>query len=65
MTAGGSIPKFFKSPTAACDGKEAMPPSVAKKAADRMRKRGIPATAYPCPFCHAWHVGTRPKVKHQ
>ena len=41
-----------------CKGKEAMLPAIARKAANRMKRRVPSAEAYRCKTCGHWHVGT-------
>lgn len=50
-----------------CIGKSAMPAAVAKKVAKRMSQRGRTVSAYLCPICAQWHVGSprrRKTIKH-
>lgn len=44
---------------AACDGKQKLTIAQARRAAKRMRYRGIVAEAYKCPVCGRWHVGSK------
>jgi hypothetical protein len=42
---------------AACDGKAALTPALAKRRAAAIRARGEKVQAYRCLHCGKWHVG--------
>ena len=45
---------------AACEGKDALEPGVARQIAKRMRRNGKPIQPFRCPVCGAWHIGNAP-----
>lgn len=45
---------------AICDGKERLTADVAKSIQARATNREKRRTAYRCPVCRAWHIGTPP-----
>lgn len=60
--ARGQITRYM-----ACERKKVYrTPSYAAKVAERVtRQFGVRQVAYPCPFCHAYHLATRPEDKHE
>lgn len=47
----------------ACQGKKSLTKAEAFGLAVKLRNRnGAHMDAYPCPHCHAWHVGHRPRA---